>query len=259
MAYEATLAEVIHYPGYEGTDIEAYSVRPLGPGPYPGVVIIHHGPAWDEWTREVANKLGMHGYAVIAPHLYYRFAPGASPDDAAAAARAAGGLVDAAVISEVDIAAKLLRAQTYSNGKVGIIGFCMGGRLTYLCACSLPHLDAAIDCWGGGVVQPPDQLSPARPTAPVDLTPQLNVPLMGLFGNEDTSPDVAEVNATEAALKQHNKDYEFHRYDGCGHAFICWDRPLRYRAEQSNDAWAKIFEFYGRHLGAPVAEAAAVR
>ena len=247
MTYEGMLAETLVVRGHGGDEIEAYYARPLGAGPCPGVVVIHHMPGWDEWTREVARKFAQHGYAAIAPHLYSRSGPG-SPDDVAARARAEGGVADDQVAGDVEGCARFLRVQPYANGKVGAIGFCSGGRQTYMVACRVPGLDAAIDCWGGGViVDDPAQLNDKRPVPVIDLTPSLGCPLMGLFGNDDTNPNVDQVNRTEEALKRSGKTYEFHRYDGAGHGFFAVDRA-GYRPEQAVGGWSKVFAFYGKHL-----------
>ena len=105
-----------------------------------------------------------------------------------------------------------------------------------------------MDCWGGGVTQGNDQLTPAMPAWPVDFTEGLNCPLLGLFGNDDPRPSPADVDETEEALKKHGKDYEFHRYDDAGHGFFAVDRPS-YRVEAANDGWEKVLGFFGKHLG----------
>jgi carboxymethylenebutenolidase len=246
--YEGMLAESATVRGAGDDPIAAYYARPLGPGPFPGVVVIHHMPGWDQWTREVVRKFAQNGYAAIGPHLYARLGEG-SPDDLAARARAQGGVSDDQVVGDVAGSIAFLRAQPYASGKVGAIGFCSGGRHTYLVACRLPDLDAAVDCWGGQVVvDDPAQLSEQRPVAPLDLTPSLGCPLLGIFGNEDRNPTPDQVDRTEAALREHGKEYEFHRYDGAGHGFFAVDRSA-YRPEQATDGWGKVFDFYGRHLG----------
>ena len=252
MTYEGMLAESVVVAGNNGDEIETYYARPLGSGPYPGVVVIHHAPGWDLWTREVARKFAQHGYAAIAPHLYSRMGPGL-PDDVAARARAAGGSPDDQVMGDVQGCMDYLRAQPYANGRVGVIGFCSGGRQTYLAACRLAGIDAAVDCWGGGViVDDPAQLTPARPVAPIDLTENMSAPLLGIFGNDDQSPSPDQVNRTEEVLRRLGKTYEFHRYDGAGHGFFAVERP-GYRQEQSVDGWQKVFAFYERNLQTPVA------
>lgn len=248
--YEGMLAETVAIRGHGGDEIATYYARPLGAGRFPGVVVIHHMPGWDEWTREVVRKFAQHGYAAISPHLYSRLGPG-NPDDVAARARAEGGVADDQVVGDVAGAMQFLRAQPYGNGKVGVIGFCSGGRHTFLVACRLTDVDAAVDCWGGNViVDDPSQLSEKRPVAPIDLSASLSCPLLGLFGNDDPNPNVDQVNRTEEVLKRHSKTYEFHRYDGAGHAFFAVDRPA-YRSEQAVDGWRKVFAFFGRHLSTP--------
>jgi carboxymethylenebutenolidase len=249
MSYRGMLAEMVRFRGHNGDEGEAYYARPLGPGPVPGMVIVHHLPGWDEWIIEVARKFAHHGYAAIAPHLYFREGPG-SPDDVGARVRAAGGVPDDQVVGDVAGAAAFLRARPESNGKVGLIGFCSGGRHAYLCACRLPDVDAIVDCWGGRViVDDPSELTPKRPVAPIDLTEKLNCPLLGLFGNDDQAPSPDQVNRHEALLKRLGKAYEFHRYDGAGHAFFAVDRPS-YRPQQAVDGWRKVFAFLGKHLAA---------
>src|SRR4029077_11165037 len=131
--YQAMLAETVTFKGHNGDLGEAYFARPLGPGPFPGVVIIHHMPGWDEWIKEVPRKLAYHGFLGIAPHLYFREGPG-DPDDIGARVRAAGGVSDEQVIGDVAGSMEYLRALPYSNGKVAVMGFCSGGRHTYLVA-----------------------------------------------------------------------------------------------------------------------------
>jgi carboxymethylenebutenolidase len=248
--YHGITTEVLKLRGHNEDEIEAYLARPQGEGTAPGVVIIHHAPGWDEWTLEVCWRLANRGFAAISPHLYSRHGPG-DPDDAAARARLHGGMSDAEVIGDVSAAANYLRGRPYSNGKVGVMGFCSGGRQTYLVACSVPGFDAAVNCWGGGViVDDPSRLNDRMPVAPITLTSNLNCPLLGIFGNEDESPSPDEVNRVEAELRAQDKTFEFYRYDGAGHAFLSTDRH-RYRPEQAVDAWNKIYAFFNRYLKAP--------
>ena len=258
MPYEGMIAETVSLRGNNGDTIEAYAARPLGSGPFPGAVVILHMPGWDEWSKEVARKLAYHGYAAVSPNLYSRGGPG-SPDDVAARVRTEGGISDDQAMGDIDGSAAWLRAQPWSSGKVGCIGFCSGGRQAYLAAARLDSLDAAVDCWGGGVVvDDPTQLNDKRPVAPIDLTARISCPLLGIFGNEDRGPTPDQVNRTEEALKQQGKEYEFYRYDGAGHGFFAVDRA-GYRPEQAVDGWNKVFAFYEKHLGARTPAGAAAR
>lgn len=250
MAYQGMHCEVVSLAGHNGDQIEAYHARPTRGGPHPSIVVIHHMPGWDEWSLEVTRRLAHHGYATLAPHLYSRLGPG-DPDDLAAKARAAGGVADEQVMGDIAGSAVFMRGQPGANGRVGVIGFCSGGRQAYLAACRIPDLDAAVDCWGGGVVvDDPAQLDDLHPVAPIELTPQMKAPLLGIFGNDDRNPTAAQVDRTDAKLKRHGKAYEFHRYDGAGHAFFNWERAEAYRGTPAHDAWGHVFAFFARHLGA---------
>jgi carboxymethylenebutenolidase len=246
--YDAIMAETVNITGHGGDQIEAYQARPLGPGPYGGVVVIHHMPGYDEQTKEITRTFAVNGYNAICPNLYTREAPGASPDDAAAAARAQGGVPDERLVGDVDGAAKFLRSLTNSNGKVGTIGYCSGGRQSFLAAVSLP-LDAAVDCYGAFVVGNPPEGMPLKVGPIVDRTKDLSCPLLGLFGADDQYPSPEHVQELEQELKAQGKTYEFHTYEGAGHAFFSVDRPA-YRPEAANDGWKRIFDFYGRYLAA---------
>jgi carboxymethylenebutenolidase len=141
----------------------------------------------------------------------------------------------------------MLKALPTSNSKAGVIGMCSGGRHAFLAACSCEGIDAAVDCWGGSVVMAPERLSPKQPVAPIDLTEKLKAPLLGIFGNDDKFPTPEEVDQHEAALKKYGKDYEFHRYDGCGHGFWYYHSPM-YRPEQAMESWEIVFQVFKKRL-----------
>lgn len=242
---DAMRAETVTITGAGDDEIEAYLAQPLDRGPVGGVVVIHHMPGYDEPTKEITRRFAAHGYLAVCPNLYWREAPGASPDDAAAVARAAGGVPDDRLVGDVGGAAAHLRSLASSNGKVATIGYCSGGRQSFLAACRL-RLDAAVDCYGAFVVAaPPDGAANRRPV--VDLAPDLSCPLLGLFGAEDQYPAPDEVAELERVLTGLGKTFEFHTYDGAGHAFFATNR-VSYRPEAANDGWERIWDFFGRHL-----------
>ncbi len=245
---DALRAETIRFTGHGGDEIEGYLAQPLGDGPHGGVVVIHHMPGYDEATKEITRKFAAHGYLALCPNLYWREAPGASPDDAAAAARAQGGVPDDRLVGDVGGAMATLKALATSNGKVGVIGYCSGGRQSFLAACSLP-LDAAVDCYGAFVTGTVPEGFPMKVGPIVHLTKDLHCPLLGLFGADDQYPSPDQVTELEAALVEHHKAHEFHTYEGAGHAFFASDRPS-YRPEAANDGWQRIWAFFGEHLTA---------
>lgn len=245
-AYDGMIAETIGLTGHDGKPIRAYYSRPIGEGPFPGILLIHHLPGWDEFNRETARRFTQHGYSVICPNLYENFGHG-NPVEVTERVREAGGVSDQSVMEDCDAALAFLHNQPHANGKVGVIGTCSGGRHTFLAACTLEGIDAAVDCWGGGVVCKPEDLSPQRPVQPLDYAEQLNCPLLGIFGNEDKNPTPEDVDRLEARLKELGKNYEFHRYDGAGHGMWYYDRPM-YRQEQAMDSLEKVLDFFQRYL-----------
>jgi carboxymethylenebutenolidase len=120
---EAT-TETVRITGHQGDEIEAYLAYPPGPGPFAGVVVLHHMPGYDEATKQITEIFAANGYTAILPNLHWREALGASPDDAAAAVRAAGGVPDERLVGDVDGAARFLRSLPTASGKVGVIGYC---------------------------------------------------------------------------------------------------------------------------------------
>jgi carboxymethylenebutenolidase len=236
--------DVVEIAGYNGEQINAYYAQPHGSGPFPGVVLIHHLPGWDEFYREMTRRFAQHGYLAISPNMYGRFGYG-MPDDAAAKARGDGGVTDDQALGDMEGGAAFLRSQANCTGKVGIIGSCSGGRHGFMISCRSKAFDACVELWGGGVVQA--ELTPQRPKAPIDMTADLACPILGLFGNDDQNPSPEQVDQHEAALKAAGKDYEFHRYDGAGHGFFYYQAPA-YRQEAAMDGWGKVFTFFEKNL-----------
>ena len=247
--YEGMLSETVVMVGAGGELINAYFARPLGPGPFPGMVVVHHMPGWDEWYREATRRFAHHGYAALSPNLYYRAGQG-TPEDIAAKVRGEGGVPDEQVVADLEGAMQHLLGLPYVNGKVGVFGTCSGGRQAVLAASRVRGFDAVVDCWGGRVVIPPEALTPNFPVAPIDYTKDLSCPILGLFGEDDSSPTPEQVALHEAELKKYGKDYEFHMYPDAGHGFFYYHRP-NYRQQQSVDGWDKIFSFLEKHLTTP--------
>ena len=130
-----------------------------------------------------------------------------------------------------------------------MIGFCSGGRQAFLAACDVPALDAALDCWGGSIVPaPPDPNRPGPgPRGVIHRVPDMSVPLLGIFGNDDTNPSPADADEMERVLTEHGKSFEFHRYDGAEHGFFTTGIP-NYRPQQAVDGWERVYDFCDRYL-----------
>ena len=240
-------ARTISITGHAGEEISAYLAQPGADGPRGGVVVIHHMPGWDRASLEITRRFTDLGLDAICPNLHHREGgPGVSPDDAAAAARAKGGVPDDRLVGDVGGAVDHLRGLPTSNGKVGVIGYCSGGRQSVLAGCSL-DVDAVVDCYGAYVTGTPAPDFPLKVTNLEDRIGDLRAPLLGLFGNEDSYPSPAQVDVLEKLLQDNGKTYELHRYDDAGHAFFAVDRPA-YRVAAANDGWERIAAFFGTHL-----------
>ncbi len=179
--------------------------QPLGPGPYGGVVVIHHIPGYDEGSLEITRKFTAHGYLALCPNLYSRDAPEKTPEEAATLMRARGGVPDERLVGDVEGAAEYLRSLPSSNRKVGVIGFCSGRRHAFLAACRLP-LDAAVDCYGAFIVSPPPEGVGLKATPLLHLAADLSCPLLGLFGAEDHGPSPTETATLASVLAEHGKN-----------------------------------------------------
>ena len=238
---DAMRAETVRSPAPAATPS-----RPIWPSrstaaPTGGVVVIHHMPGYDEGTKEITRKFAAHGYLAICPNLYCREAPGASPDDAAAAARAQGGVPDERLVGDVAGAAAYLRSLGSLQRQGG------HHRLLLRWPAVVP-----------GRLQPrsrrrrrllrrlrhrtrPRGVAAQGVAARVIWLQDLSCPLLGLFGAEDQYPAPAEVAELEKLLTDADKEFEFHSYEGAGHAFFSTNRPS-YRPEAANDGWERIWD-----------------
>jgi carboxymethylenebutenolidase len=239
-------AQTVSVAGAGSDQIEAYLAVSASAGAVGGVVVIHHMPGYDDATKEIARRFAAMGYNAICPNLHNREAPGASPDDAAAAVRAAGGVPDDRLVGDVDGAAAHLRSLANANGRVAVIGYCSGGRQAFLAACSLT-LEAAVDCYGGFVVEAPPDGFPLAFKRLTPLAARLSCPLLGLFGADDSHPSPEHVAELDRVLTDAGKEHEFHTFDQAGHGFFATDRPS-YAPEAAERGWLLIDAFFSRHL-----------
>lgn len=235
--------------GDGGETIEAYRAVPVEPTGAGGVVVIHHMPGFDEATKEIVRRLASWGYAAIMPNLHHREAPGAAPDDAAAVSRRAGGVPDERLIGDVAGAAAWLRALPGSNGKVGTIGFCSGGRQSMLAGTAV-ELDAVVDCYGAFVLREPSPEYGMAVRSLRDRLPGVAAPILGLFGRQDKNPSPDEVAELDEVLTALGKEHTFHTFEEAGHGFFAVDRPS-YRVAAATDGWQLVRDFYAAQLGLP--------
>ena len=216
------------------------SGAPQGVAQAPGVVVIMHGPGLDRFIEDRVQELVRHEYAVAAPDLYHR-----QPADDVDTMTRVGRLRDDEILADVDAAIAHLRSLDRPVvTELAVLGFCMGGRITYLAAGARPTMWRAAGVFYGGNIMKPWGDGPA----PFDLTPQIACPMLGCFGLDDTNPSPADVDRIDAELTRHGKAHEFHRYPGAGHAFLNFTNAERYRPQQAKEAWQTLLDFLDRHL-----------
>ena len=180
------------------------------------------------------------------PNLHYREGK-STPEENSASVRAAGGMPDDRTMGDVAGAIAYLHTLPYLNGKVGIIGYCSGGRQVYLAACTLRGIDAAIDCYGGGVIATPDGTHRASTRGPDRIYPGFAVSLARPLWPGGSAPVAGGRGKNRRGTQKVGQTYEFHMYDNAGHGFFSVDRPS-YRQEAAVDGWEKAFHWFGRHL-----------
>lgn len=229
----------------EGTKIPAYLARPNKDGRYPGIVIIHDIFGVSDHARDIARRFANVGYVAIVPDGFTRID---LPFDEQVFGRA-GKLDDRLTVADLENAAATLRAMPQCGGKVGAVGFCMGGRSALLFACSSAKVDATIDCWGGSIT-PDTGTSPLHPVPVVQLVKGLGKPLYAVFGAEDTNPSPAHARELQAALEREGKLglATLESFPNAGHAFFADSRPERYREKAAFDLWPKMLAFFKQHL-----------
>jgi carboxymethylenebutenolidase len=210
-----------------------------GAGPAPGIIVIQHAGGVDEFVRGMCDRFAGAGFVAVAPDLYHREAPGSSDDPLTRMGR----LRDKTVIADVNAAISHAKGLPEVDGdRLGVTGYCMGGRVTYLMAAVSDAFKAAVDCWGGNCMIPWGE-----GPAPFDLTGDISCPVLGLFGEDDQNPNPADVAKMDAEMTRLSVPHEFHSYAGAGHAFMNAGRPS-YREEATNDAWRRTVDWFDKYL-----------
>ncbi len=191
--------------------------------------------------KDLARRFAEEGYIAITPDLYTR----EGRPEPEKVLETLFSVPDSQTMADLEGAALYLKNHPHSNGKVGIIGFCSGGRYTLMFACTSSNVDAAVDSAGGHII--PDELTPTRPVAAIDMVANLACPLLALFGEEDANPSPAHAARLKEELDKHGKSYDFRTYANAGHAFFADYRPS-YRAAAAQDMWHRVLLFYQEHL-----------
>jgi carboxymethylenebutenolidase len=219
--------------------MSTYVATPGGSEKRPAVVVIQGMHGAESFELEVAERLANAGYVAVVPDMFHRGPACNSTEELDTRRR---GFDDHMKISDVNAAIEYLKNHpNVQADHIGIMGFCMGGRTSYLMATVSPDIRAAADFYGGGV--PGDE----GVGSPLDRTPNIQCPIIIFDGEEDTHPSPEEVRSIGAQLERHGKVHEIHLYPGVGHAFMS-AKGARRRAEAIDDAWSRLLGWFEKYL-----------
>ncbi len=224
--------------------MELYEARPdSADANGAAIVVIQEAFGVNDHIRDVTRRFAAVGYHAVAPSLFHRSGGGTAPyDDFAQVLPLFESVDDTTIMTDVDAALDHLRAAGFADGRIGLVGFCMGGRVSFLVAVSRP-LGAAVGFYGGGIV------SGRFPQFPplIDRAGELRTPWLGLFGDEDASIPVEDVETLRTALADVPVETQIVRYTGAGHGFHC-DVRDSYDPDAAADAWQRSLDFFGARL-----------
>ena len=222
--------------------MSAYEAAPEG-GARRAVIVIQEAFGVNDHIADVTRRFADAGYHAIAPALFHRAGGGTAPyDDFEKVLPLFEGITDPGIVMDVDAARAHLGAAGFGDRAIGIVGFCMGGRVSFLASLEL-ELGAAVGFYGGGIVT---ARFPQFPPL-IDRVGDLQTPWLGLFGDEDGSIPVEDVERLRAELDGADVPAEVVRYAGAEHGFHCDQRPS-YHAEAATDAWARTLAWFEEHL-----------
>jgi carboxymethylenebutenolidase len=223
--------------------MELYAVAP-GATPSGAVIVIQEAFGVNEHIRDVTRRFAAAGFRAVAPTIFHRAGGGTAPyDDFSRVIPLFAGLSDDGIIADVDATVDYLRRAGFEDQRIGIVGFCFGGRVTFLVA-TRRKLGAAVGFYGGGIVT--KRMPLFQPL--IGEAARLATPWLGLFGDEDTGIPVADVEQLRATLDRETKvAHEIVRYPGAEHGFHCDVRPS-YNETAARDGWNRTLEWFRRHL-----------
>ena len=221
-------------------DMDVYASVPAGGGPFPAVVVSQHGGGVDQFVRDMADRLAQAGFAAVAPNLFHRF----TVEQLNHRAGRIQHLSDPEIVADLNATVDWLRRHPSIMGeRIGITGFCMGGRVAWLGAAANRHIKAAAPYYGGNLFV----TWGAGQQTPFALTPNIRCPVLFHFGEIDENPSLADRDRLDAELTRLNVPHQFHTYPGADHAFMDYT-GLRYHQEAAETSWPRTLEFFDAHL-----------
>jgi carboxymethylenebutenolidase len=226
----------------DGNPMRLYVSAPAGSGPFPALLVMQHQGGVDKFIQQITERLALDGYIAAAPDLYHRDGPDCTDDIVTRRSR----LSDRRIINDIAAAVNFIQGHgAVANDRLGVIGFCMGGRLALLSASANPAFKAAVAFYPGNTFRAWGRDIPS----PFERTGDICCPVQGHFGADDANPSPDDMAKLDAELNKLSKPHEFHSYPNAGHAFMD-NTKESYRRQADEVSWPRTLEFLGRHLKA---------
>ncbi len=221
----------------------AYVCRPTAAGPHPAVIVVMEAFGLNTHIKDVAERIAREGYVTIAPDLFYRFGSPVVPyEDVPRAIGYIQKFDDAVLMAELGVVLQHLKGRPeVRSDRIGITGFCVGGRIAFLTACRhSAAIKVAVPFYGGGIAAD-------TPTAPINLADRIQCPVLCFFGDMDRMIPMDQVRRVDETLKRLKKTAEVKVYKGAGHGFFCNDRSS-YDAAAAQNAWDTMRSWLAKYL-----------
>jgi carboxymethylenebutenolidase len=222
--------------------IPGYRAMPASEGPFPVVLIAYEIFGLQDHIKDICRRFAKAGHMAIAPDLYYRQGDVSKMTDFADIIKVASKVPDDQVFADLDAAVAWAAKNKGDAKKLGVTGFCWGGRITWLYAAHNPKVKAGV-AWYGRLIGDPTDLQPINP---IDIVPSLTVPILGLYGGMDQSIPLDTIERMRNALKQNSNPSEIIVYPDAPHGFFADTRPS-YRKEDAQDGWRRLLLWFKKY------------
>jgi carboxymethylenebutenolidase len=224
-------------------EVPAYRALPEGAKNLPVILVVQEIFGVHEHIKDICRRLAKLGYFAVAPELYARQGDVSKLTDFQEILKIVSKVPDSQVMSDLDATAGWVKATGKADvSRLGITGYCWGGRIVWLYGAHNPNLKAGV-AWYGRLKNPADELHPKHP---VDVAASISAPILGLYGGADNGIPIATVEEMREALKAAGKTAEIVVYPDTPHAFFADYRPS-YRKEQAEDGWKRMLEWFKKY------------
>ena len=224
----------------DGSAMRVFVSAPRQEGRFPGLLVMQHQGGVDQFLQHAAERLAQSGFLAAAPDLYHRDGLDCQDDIVTRRSR----LSDRRILNDIAAVISLLERDGKTDmDRLGVIGFCMGGRLAYLGAAANPAFKACVTYYPGNTFRAWGRDLPS----PFERTAQIGCPVQGHFGADDANPSPADMAKLDQELTSHDKPHEFYLYENAGHAFLDFTKES-YRKHADEASWPRTLEFLARLL-----------